>query len=178
MQSQKYMFLLLGILHQSHSIFLGAGTNKFMKSSLQGCEQCSKFWRTVVSSSSGSHSPGRICLLLLQNAGYHSTNGTQSHPWRPKSSATPPWKLQISHTDKNDRNLWQLEKRAFADVCTLTFWTCPASAVSQQNLQIRWWMTRKQLLFPASVNRNILIHEVVLQATGYTKCKQFILLHR
>jgi len=60
MQSQNYTFLLPVILHQFHSIFLGAGTNKFMESSLQGCEQCSKFWRTVVSSSLGSHSPGEF----------------------------------------------------------------------------------------------------------------------
>jgi len=78
----------------------------------------------------------------------------------------------------NDCNLRQLEKWAIADVCALTFWTCPASVVSQQNLQRHWWMTRKQLLFPASVNRNILIHEVMLQAVGYKQCKQFIVLHR
>jgi len=69
-----------------------------------------------------------------------------------------PQLMNATGSTVNECNLLQLKEWAFADVCTLTFWTCPASAVSQQNLQIRWWMTRKQLLFPASVNRNILIH--------------------
>jgi len=105
--------------------------------------------------------------------------GTQSHPWRPKSSATPLWELQILHRDSMTATYNSLRNgHLWMDVCTLTFWTCPASAVSQQNLQTHWWMTRKQLLFPASVNRNILIHEVVLQTVGYKQCKQFILLLR